>query len=52
VCVLSNYQRYLLPHWQVTRARLKPKLAKEVTNASPVTAFKGGFEFAHPQKTK
>jgi len=42
----------LLPHWQVTRATLQPKLAKEVTNASPVTAFKGGLGFAHPQKTK
>jgi len=42
----------LLPHWQVTRAKLQPKLAKEVTNASPVTAFKGGLGFPHPQKTK
>jgi len=42
----------LLPHWQVTRASLQPKLAKELTNASPVTAFKGGLGFALPQKTK
>jgi len=42
----------LLPHWQVKRTALQPKLAKEVTNASPVTAFKGGLGFAHPQKTK
>jgi len=42
----------LLAHWQVARATLKPKLAKELTNASPVTAFKGGLGFAHPQKTK
>jgi len=42
----------LLPHWQDTPATLKPKLAKEVTNASPSTAFKGGLGFAHPQKTK
>jgi hypothetical protein len=42
----------LLAHWQVARATLKPKLDKELTNASPVTAFNGGLEFAHPQKTK
>jgi len=42
----------LLAHWQVTRATLQPKLAKELTNASPSTAFMGGLWFAHPQKTK
>jgi len=42
----------LLAHWQVTRATLKPKLAKELTNTSLVTAFKGGLGFALPQKTK
>jgi len=31
---------------------LRPKLAKELTNASPVTAFKGGLGLARPQKTK
>jgi len=42
----------LLAHWQVARTTFRPKLAKEPTNASPVTAFKGGLGFAHPQKTK
>jgi hypothetical protein len=30
-----EYQPYLLAHWQVARATLRPKLAKELTNASP-----------------
>jgi len=42
----------LLAHWQVSRAKLRPKLAKELTNASPFTAFEGGLGFAQPQKTK
>jgi len=42
----------LLAHWQVARATLRPKLAKELTNASPVIAFKGGLGVAHPQKAK
>jgi len=42
----------LLAHWQAPRAKLKPKLAKELTNAIPSTAFVGGLGFSHPQKTK
>lgn len=48
----KDCQPFLLAHWQVTRATLQPKLAKELTNASPSTAFMGGLWFAHPQKTK
>jgi len=47
-----NCQPHLLTHWQAPRAKLNPKLAKELTNASPVTAFKDGLGIAYPQKTK
>jgi hypothetical protein len=44
---------YLLAHWQAPRAMLKPKLAKELTNASPGTAFKGGLRFpTHKKQNK
>lgn len=43
---------YLYAHWQVTRASLRPKLAKELTKPALSTAFKGGLGFPLPQKTK
>ncbi len=49
---MKDSQSYLLAHWQVARATLRPKLAKELTKPALSTAFKGGYGFPHPQKTK
>ncbi len=40
----------MLAHCQVTQAKLKPMLAKELTKPALLTAFKGGVRFSHPQK--
>jgi len=37
-------------HWQVTRATLRPKLAKELTKPALSTAFKGGLGFPSLKK--
>jgi len=43
---------FLQAHWQVTRATLRPKLAKELTKPALRTAFKGGFGISLPTKNK
>ena len=48
----KDCQPYLLPHWQVKRAMLKPKLAKELTKPTLSTAFEGGFGIFPPTKNK
>jgi len=42
----------LLAHWQAPQANTRPKLTKELTKPAQVTAFKGGFRVALPQKSK
>jgi hypothetical protein len=49
---LKNCQPYLLAHWQASQTKLKPKLAKELTKPSLITAFKGGFGILLPAKNK
>jgi hypothetical protein len=42
----------LLAHWQTSQAKLKPKLAKELTKPALSIAFMGGFEISRPTKNK
>lgn len=47
-----NSQSNRHTHYQAARANARPKLAKELTKPAQVTAFKGGFRVALPQKNK
>lgn len=51
--IIYDCQPYLLPHWQVTRATLQPKLTKEVTNASPRMLLRPVWDFpTHKKQNK